>query len=138
MSQDRIGRLVHWMAKRRAIRRFLTILPRRLFEEFGRAPYTPEQVEATIRRFNLSAPRHWPYALAIFCDPVQLARLRQERGGLEDYRRMRDEVGAGSFGGNGDFSANDVARNAGETGGHFGSGGHSDHGGGHDGGGGHH
>lgn len=139
-SSDPVGRLVHWARKRRAIKRFLRRLPRPLFEEFGRDPYTPGQIETTIRRLRLAPPAYWPYALAIFCDADQLKLLRAQRNGDDDYERLRGEVGDAFFGGDAGFTANDVSRDAGQHHGggqSFGEGDGGHHGGG-DAGGGHH
>ena len=127
------------MRKRGAIKRYLKALPRKLYQDYGhKGPYTPGQVESTLRRYKVSSPDCWPYALAIFCDRESLERMRHERG--LDHEALRREVGATYFDGDGDFTTEDVARHWGDAGAHESGGGHAGHGGDHggDGGGGHH
>ncbi len=130
------------LRKRAAIRRYLKRLPRKLFQDYGHlGPYTQGQVESSLQRHRVSSsPEFLPYALAIFCDPESLERMRREHGA--DFETLRKEVGSTCFRGEGgvDFTTEDVARHWGQVSGHEGAGGHSGHGGDHggDGGGGHH
>ncbi len=132
--------LLKSLRKRGAVRRYLKALPRKLYQDYGhRGPYTPGQVESTLRRYKVSSPDCWPYALAIFCDQETLRQARREMG--PDHEALRREVAATCFGGDDDFTTEEVARHWSDGGGQEGSGGHSGHGGGDhggDGGGGHH
>jgi hypothetical protein len=134
-----------WLHKRRAIRRYLRVLPFKLRDDYGHlGPYSPGQVQRTVERHKITGPRFLPYALAIFCDPgkVDAGHLKE----LErlDLGRLRDEIAVGWFEGNAEFDLKDVFSQAAEHSAGAGSGdhgGHSgmDHGVGHagDGGGGH-
>ena len=139
-----LSRLVGALTKRRDLKRYLTILPWRLMQDYGhKGPYTPAQVEATILRHKVSSPRHKAYALAIFCDRKELERRRREGDLSDDFERLRREIGETYFDGTPDFSLRDVGRHSSEHGGTGEAGGHSGHGGsyhdgGGDGGGGHH
>jgi hypothetical protein len=125
------------LSKRRAIRRYLSILSGQLAKDYGhRGPYTPAQVEAALSRHKAPSPRHWPYALAIFCDSVELERLRPEKT-ERPFNELRMEVASGYFSGADYFDVNDIARFAGEHGGGVG-GAHSGDAAFHHGGGGHH
>ncbi len=112
-----MGNMVDWLFKRGAIRNYLRVLSGHLVKDYGhRGPYTPAQVESALRRHKAPAPRYWPYALAIFCDPDELARLRP-RHSSRSFNELRAEVGTGYFGGSSDFGVNDIVRYAGEHGG---------------------
>jgi len=104
-------------SKRRAIRAYLSVLSGQLAKDYGhRGPYNPAQVEAALSRHKAPSPRHWPYALAIFCDPVELQRLRPDKT-ERPFSELRTEVGSGYFSGADNFDVNDIARFAGEHGG---------------------
>jgi hypothetical protein len=131
------GLIERWL-RRRAIRRYLTRLPRRLFEDYGHAgPYTPAQVEATLRRHKAGPLRHAAYAVAIFCDP-KLPSFDPDHG--PDYGAMRAEVGNAFFDGDSGFTLREVGGYGGmsESTGHAGESGGGGHHGGHGDGGGHH
>jgi hypothetical protein len=101
--------------KRRAIRRFLLVLSGHLAKDYGhRGPYTPAQVESTLRRYKTASPRYWPYAMAIFCDPDTLKAL-PTRKGEPSFSTLRSEIGSDVFAA-ADFSPSDVARYASEHG----------------------
>lgn len=123
-----------WL-KRRAIRRYMSRLPRRLFEDYGHAgPYTPAQVEATMRRHRIGPLRHAAYAVAIFCDPKRLPEFQPDHG--PNYSELRAEIGDAFFEGDSGFTLREVGGYGGapESSGHGGgehSGGHHGDGGGH-------
>ena len=138
-----IIRFVGFIRKRIVLKRFLTVLPRRLVQDYGhRGPYTPAQIESTISRHKLSPQRYWPYALALFSDRQGLERLRGEPDRSHDYLGLRAELGGMFFEGDPDFTIGDVYRYSAEHSSHGESGGHSGDGGSHhaggDAGGGHH
>lgn len=138
--RDTISRISSFLGKGRAIRRFLTVLPRRLLQDYGhRGPYTPAQVASTIRRWKISPPRYVAYALAIFCNRASLDQLDHERGRPHQYEDIRAEIGQAYFGGDSDFTIRDIGRFWVEHGGEGSADAHSTHNGiHHDGGGGHH
>jgi len=130
-----------WIGKRRAIRRYLRVLPRRLWEDYGhQGPYTPAQVETSIRRHKVSSPRYAPFAVALFCDATHSPRSGTEDRRAPNHDALRRELAWTYFGGDENFSVRDVARHWTEHRGGF----HAAHGadvGGHHGfgdGGGHH
>ena len=134
---------ITFVRSRIATRRFLKVLPWRLRQDYEhRGPYTPEQVEATIRRHKIANPAFARYAQAIFCDRDMVERLWRDRGVNESYDEIRADIGGAYFGGDAAFTAADAARYSSETGGgsESGHGAHGGHGGEHsgDGGGGHH
>lgn len=123
-------RLVAFLRRRRATKRYLRHLPSLLNRDYGhRGPYTPEQVEATIRRHRLTSVAFAPYAMAIFCDREKVEALWRQANARHDYDRIRDEIGAAYFGGDASFTPDDVARHSAEAYGE--GGGHHGHGGGH-------
>jgi hypothetical protein len=142
-SPDPISRLWQWSQRRRAIRRFLRVLPRRLLEDYGhQGPYTPLQIEATIRRHKVSSPRYADYAAALFCDADQLRQIQTNDVRSPDYGALREELAGPYFGGDPDFTWKDANRITSEHGGgdfsahHSGEGADTGHHGGD--GGGHH
>ena len=127
---------VTFIRRRLATRRFLTALPRRLRQDYGhRGPYTPEQVEATIRRHKVASLSFAHYAQAVFCDRESVEKLWRDCGRGYDYDEVRAAIGDAYFDGDAGFSDADVARFGGESssdisdGGHGGV--HSGDGGGH-------
>jgi len=129
MSQtsDPVSRLWRRYRRHRAIRRFLKILPRRLFEDYGhRGPFTPAQVETTNRRYKVSSPEYDEYAVALFCDPDQLRQIKSADIKGSNYESVRDDLATSYFGGDPDFTWRDIYR---ISSGH-GGGEHSDHHGG--------
>jgi hypothetical protein len=87
------------------MRRFTSVLPGRLRADYGHGgPYTPMQVEATIRRHRIAAPEYAVYALGLFCDGPALSKQL----GAAEAARVRRELGDGYFGGSPGFSYNDV------------------------------
>ena len=131
------GHFFATLSKRRAIKLYLKRLSGALRDDYGHVgPYTPAQVEATLRR------RRFPlgqaaYALAIFCDggdPQLLIELQKQSKSLA---ALRKEVADAHFGGDYGFSPSDVSSYSADYGahGHNSFGGHGgDHGGGHSGG----
>jgi hypothetical protein len=123
-----------------ATRNYIRTLPRKLAADYGyRGPYTSNQVTRTMARHGIWPASHRDLAIAIFCDPDEMARLLPPDA-LNNLRRFRQSVANSYFGGDASFSADmvhDVARSAeshsdasgGEHGGHGGLG-YSDHGGG--------
>ncbi len=123
---DQIRQLWHW-GRHRAIRRYLRILPRRLFEDYGhRGPYTPAQVNASILRYKVSSPRYSDYAIALFCDRDRLHRVNNDDLRQENYESLRGDLADSYFGGDPDFTYRDATRLYSE----HGSGGHTAHHGG--------
>lgn len=132
------GLISAWL-RRRAIHRYLRRLPRRLYQDYGHAgPYTPAQVEATMRRHKIGPLSHAAYAVAIFCDLKRLPEFQPDHG--PSYGELRAEIGDAFFEGDSGFTLRDVASHseASESGGGEHAGGHHhgvDH---HGGDGGHH
>lgn len=136
-----LSRLVAFLGRRRAIKRYLRRLPSLLSRDYGhRGPYTPEQVESTIRRHNVTSVAFAPYAMAIFSDREKVEALWRQADARHDYDRIRYEIGSAYFGGDASFTREDVARHSSES--HREGGGHHGHDGGHhagsESGGGHH
>ena len=135
-----IRRLLNAMTRRGAIRGYLRALPRQLYKDYGHTgPFTPMQVEASIRRRGGLSRGHAIYAMAIFCDRTALAnQLRGEpaSGGVRD---LRTALGGDYLGPGADFAFADVTRylaqhgfqptGGGESHGHHGYDGWVDHGG---------
>lgn len=112
---DSVTRTLQAGASRRAQKRFLKLLPSRLAADYGHSgPFTPEQVESTIRRHKVPSSRFAHHALAIFCDRESAERVWRERGLRHDYGAIRSSVGAAYFGGDAEFTARDVGRYAAE------------------------
>jgi hypothetical protein len=138
------GPLFSDFRKRQAVGRYLKILPRHLYQDYGhRGPYTPEQIEASICRHRVSSDLFAAYAVVLFSDPELIKRLTRDTGESWDIDALRTELGGIYFGGDADFTMRDVARYASQHGGNVSEIGHNDHGGGGghhggDGGGGHH
>jgi hypothetical protein len=111
-----LSALLEAPGKRRAIRRYLTVLPGRLRRDYGYGgPYTPEQVRATIARHKLSSQRHLAYAVALFCDPGALARFRRQQGDHgDDASGPRRELAQRYFGGDMTFTPETVVRHFGQ------------------------
>ena len=84
--------------KRRAIRRFLLVLGGQLAKDYGhRGPYTPAQVDSTLRRYKTTSPAIGPMP----CRPRgRIHRARRERrdgGGRRlDQLELIDEDREGS------------------------------------------
>jgi hypothetical protein len=101
-------------------------MPSLLNRDYGhRGPYTPEQVESTIRRHGVTSPKFAPYAMAIFSDRDKVEALWRQTDARYDYDRIRHEIAAAYFGGDASFTLDDVARHCSEAsgggGGHHGS-----------------
>lgn len=120
MARSWIDGLIHSFNRRRSVRRYLRLLPRRLREDYGHiGPFTPEQVAATIRRHRISGPRYISYAQALFCDPKTLAEIRPTVDFGLSFQDLRREI-AGQVQASGvdeDFGYSDVLGHAA----HFGS-----------------
>ena len=94
MQHSRNPFVQFWKAasERRAIRGYLAILPRRLATDYGHAgPYTVAQVKSGVRRYGLSEA-HIDYALAIFCDPLELSELRREQSLSVRFDELHREI----------------------------------------------
>jgi hypothetical protein len=90
--RDRFAR----RGRRKAIGLYLTRLPALLARDYGgRGPYTPAQVERAIGRYGLVDGEFSAYALAIFCDPDDVAETHP---GI-NYDGLRAEIAAAFFGG---------------------------------------
>ena len=125
---------------RHVVGRTIRALPRLLRKDYGHAgPFTPAQVQATLQRNGLALSTAQPYALAVFCDPAQLAEHQRASTRAIDFPSLRRDAADWYFGGDTGFTASDVmtfAENHDQGGAHGGHGydsGHSS-----DGGGGHH
>jgi hypothetical protein len=97
--------------KRRAIHRYLTLLPGLLQRDYGRAslgaPYTPAQVQKTIERNGLSRA-YLTYAIAVFAEQSGFDAFQAQAGVRESYAAVRSEIAATYFNGNLNFSVYDV------------------------------
>jgi uncharacterized membrane protein YgcG len=138
-----VASLVDGFFKRLAIRRFLTQLPRWLFDDYGhKGPFSGAQVEASLRRRAASTLKYKAYAQALFCDRDGSPPLKTAVGPSE-RSAARMELAERYFGGDINFSVDDVSRLAEHNGATSGEG-QTGHGGGHHGagadfgGGGHH
>ena len=112
-------------------------MPRLLRRDYGHGgPFTPEQVESTIKRHRVMGATLSHYAVAIFCDRETADRYWREAGREHDYRDLRGEIGSVCFEGDGNFSLHDAMRHSAESETHAGSdisahGDHGHHGGSH-------
>jgi hypothetical protein len=107
------------------MKRHLRRLPSLLNHDYGhRGPYTPEQVESTIRRHRVTSLAFAPYAMAIFCDREKVEALWRKGDAPHNYDVLRHEIGAAYFGGDAGFTREDMARHSteacGESSGHHG------------------
>ena len=104
---DPVTRWFSGLRKRRAIKRYLILLPRQLLEDFGHGgPYTTAQVEASVHRAKLSR-EFVAYAQAIFCHVEELLLRHPDR---DHYDLLRRELALHYFGGGPGFTYLDVAR----------------------------
>src|SRR5262245_20385848 len=104
-----IGRFTHFLAKRRALRRYMTELPRRLFGDYGHTgPYTPQQVLSTIKRYRISSPNFAHVAIAPYCDRAAVQKWQRDEGISYDIAGASAEMGGTYFGGNAFFTFSDV------------------------------
>jgi hypothetical protein len=135
-----VWRLAWKLRRHFAVHRYLTKLPRKLVIDYGHGgPYTPKQVEATIRRNKRFSLAFLSYAQTLFCDADGLRKVWQDTSVAAEFTRIRDELAAVYFGRGGgmSFSYADVGRLAeshggwgdGHVGGGGGDGGHGGHGG---------
>lgn len=118
-----------------ALYQYQRTLPYRLRADYGHlGPYTPAQVDQTIRRYRIGNDRYVPYAVAMFADGKALPDFWNGRR----IQPIRDELSSTYFDGE-PFSYQDVLSHYGDQAGHCGD--TSAHAGGdhaHDGSGGHH
>jgi hypothetical protein len=134
-SSDPISRVWRQFQRHRAIRRYLKILPSRLFKDYGhRGPFTPAQVEAANRRYKISSPQYEEYAIALFSDPDQLRQTNPGDVWGPNYEAVRGDLATSYFGGDPDFTWRDAYRISSDHGGgehsaHHGGEVHSYHGG---------
>ncbi len=95
--------------KRRAIRSYARLLPKFLARDYGRSKaYTPAQVKSSIERHGLNT-EYSCYGIAMFSDREGFDQFHATFGELCNYDEMRAEVAHDHFGGNADFSVNDIA-----------------------------
>jgi hypothetical protein len=125
-----LSRALALLGSRRATRRYLRLLPRLLSRDYGhRGPYTPEQVETTIRRHRVTSLKFAAYAMAIFSDRDGVEARWRQTDALHDYERIRRDIGSAFFGGDAGFTPEAAARHSSET--YAEGSGHQGHGGGH-------
>jgi hypothetical protein len=106
-KSDLVTRWFSDLRKRRAIKRYLSALPGRLIEDYGhRGPYTTAQVEASVRRAELSL-EFVSHAQAIFCNVEELLLRHPQR---DHFDRLRRELAWRYFGRGPGSSYRDVAR----------------------------
>lgn len=100
-----LGRLLRGLTtKGRTLRLYVKVLPARLRKDYGhRGPYTPDQIESTIRRHSVGHGRYVPYAIALFADGGALPPVWNGTR-LQD---LRTEVSGAWFGGE-PFSYHDL------------------------------
>ena len=72
---------------RYAVRQFYRKLTPELSRRYGRAPYSPLQVERTVRELKLSE-RHLMYAQLMFCKPSSLNLSGYTQSQLEIMKRV--------------------------------------------------
>lgn len=106
-SRDPVTQGFSDLRKRSAIRRYLSVLPRQLIDDYGhRGPYTTVQVLASIHRAKLSC-EFADYAQAIFCDVEELLLRHPAR---DHYDELRRELAWRYFGGGPRFTHLHVTR----------------------------
>jgi len=82
--------------KGRTLHLYSRLLPSRLRADYGhRGPYTPAQIETTIRRYKVGDRRYIPYAIAIFADNKALPATWNG----SELQGVRNEVSAAWFDG---------------------------------------
>ena len=122
--------IIQRFRKRRAIKSYITKLPRLLAKDYGPSEtYTPKQVRRTIERSGLDIV-YSCYGIAMFSGREDFNQFHSESGETCDYDAMRVEIAHSHFADNADFTFADIAGSFAE----HGSG--ADHGGFHDAGGG--
>jgi hypothetical protein len=76
--------------------RYFKVLPRRLREDYGHSgPYTPLQVDSTLRRHRIGPARHSGYAVALFSESALLPDTWNGRR----MDKLREELSTTYFGG---------------------------------------
>jgi hypothetical protein len=75
-----------------ALRHYSKVLPYRLRADYGhQGPYTPAQIDGTLRRYRVGNKRYAPYAIAMFTDGKALpatwngSPLQAIRGEISAY-----------------------------------------------------
>jgi hypothetical protein len=83
-----------WQAKKRAIKKFATQLPKELESEYGKKhKYTPEEIEAVFKRYHYHKERkYWCYGFAMHSGRPEFDAYHLSRGESCDFNTMRNEV----------------------------------------------
>lgn len=128
--------IIQSFKKRRAIKSYITKLPRLLARDYGASKsYTPKQVRSTIERSGLDG-LYSCYGVALFSSRADFDKFHSENGESCNFDAMRAEIAHSHFGGNEEFTFDDIVSSGSEHGSGSAHGGHHDaDGGGH---GGHH
>lgn len=104
--------LKNYLAKRR-IRKFLTVMPRTLVHDYGRADeYTPGQVKTAAKKLGYDNAELIEISIAIYCNKesaeafgMNEALIKKYRGYPEQHRVTFDQAaggGGGDIGGGAD------------------------------------
>lgn len=94
--------------KRRAIRSYLTKLPRLLAKNYGLSDsYTTKQIKRTIETAGLNS-EYSCYALAIFSNRDEFDQFHHDIGEFCNYDGMRSEISQDYLHGGGSFSVSDI------------------------------
>ena len=99
------SRLIQRWRKRRAIRSYVTILPRILKKRYGkRKRYTEHQVRGGMSVAQLDEGPNVSYALAMFLSRREFEGLNKDSEKESDYDSLRQEIGDSYFQGNAGFT----------------------------------
>jgi hypothetical protein len=102
-------KIIQDFKKRRAIKSYITKLPRMLAKDYGASKtYTPRQVRSAIERSNLDA-FYSCFGIAMFSSRAEFEQFHSENGESCDFDSMRAEIAHAHFGGNADFTFEDIA-----------------------------
>jgi len=102
-------KIIQDFKKRRAIKSYITKLPRLLARDYGSSKtYTPKQVRNTIERSNLDA-YYSCYGVAMFSSRADFDEFHSENGESCNFDAMRAEIAHSHFGGNEEFTLDDIA-----------------------------
>ena len=100
--------IIRSFKKRRAIKSYITKLPRLLAKDYGASKtYTPKQVRSSIERNGLDA-LYSCYAVAMFSGREDFEQFHSENGESCDYDAMRTEIAHKHFSGNPNFTLEDI------------------------------
>ena len=103
------SRLIQRWRKRRAIRSYVTILPRTLKRRYGkRKRYNEHQVREAMSVAQLDEGPNMSYALAMFLFRREFEGLKKDTEEGSDYDSLRQEIGDSYFQGNAGFTIHDA------------------------------